>query len=41
MDLSLKMLKYFQKVAETQHTTNAAKELYISQPQLTRVIAEL
>ena len=41
MDLSLKMLRYFKKVAETQHITNAAKELYISQPQLTRVIAVL
>ena len=41
MDISLKMLQYFKKVAETQHITNASKELYISQPQLTRVIAEL
>ena len=41
MDLSIKMLQYFKKVAETQHITHAAKELYISQPQLTRVIAEL
>ena len=41
MDISLKMIQYFKKVAETQHITNASKELYISQPQLTRVIAEL
>jgi hypothetical protein len=41
VDISLKMLQYFKKVAETQHITNASKELYISQPQLTRVIAEL
>ena len=41
MDISLKMLQYFKKVAETQHITNASKELYISQPQLTRVIVEL
>ena len=41
MDISIKMLRYFKKVAETQHLTNAAKQLYISQPQLTRIISEL
>lgn len=41
MDISLKMLRYFKKVAETRHLTNAAKQLYISQPQLTRIINEL
>ena len=41
MDVSLKTLRYFKKVAETQHLTNAAKQLFISQPQLTRIINEL
>ena len=41
MDISLKTLRCFKKAAETQHLTNAAKQLYISQPQLTRIIGEL
>ena len=41
MDLYMKSLVCFQKVAELEHITQAAKELYISQAQLSRVISEL
>lgn len=41
MDISWKTLLCFKKVAELEHMTNAAKELYISQAQLSRTIAEL
>lgn len=41
MDISMKSLMCFKKVAELEHMTNAAKELYISQAQLSRTIAEL
>ena len=41
MDLYLKSLLYFNKVAELEHVTQAARELYISQAQLSRVISEL
>lgn len=32
---------YFKRVAELEHVSKAAEELYISQPQLSRVISEL
>lgn len=32
---------YFKRVAELEHISKAAEELYISQPQLSRIIAEL
>ncbi len=39
--MDLKTIIYFKKVAELQHVTKAAQELYISQAQLSRIIADL
>lgn len=39
--MTLKALKYFKKVADVQHFTKAANELYISQPSLSYTISEL
>lgn len=39
--MELKNLKYFQKVAELQHITKAANELFISQPALSKIIRQL
>lgn len=41
MDISMKSLVCFKKVAELEHITQAARELYISQAQLSRVVSEL
>ena len=41
VDISLKMMQYFKKVAETKHITNASKELYIPRPQLTQTLLQL
>lgn len=39
--MNLSQLYYFKKVAELQHYTNAAKELYITQPSLSESISSL
>ncbi|MDY4011622.1 MAG: LysR family transcriptional regulator [Fusobacterium gastrosuis] len=39
--MTLKSLKYFSKIAELQHFTKAANDLYISQPSLSYAISEL
>ena len=39
--MNLSQLYYFQKLAELQHYTHAAEELYISQPTLSHAIASL
>lgn len=39
--MDLLQLKYFQTVARIEHITNAAEELHISQPSLSKVIARL
>lgn len=39
--MNLNQLRYFQKLAETQHYTKASQELFISQPSLTHAIKEL
>lgn len=39
--MTLRALKFFKKVAELQHFTKAANELYISQPSLSYAISEL
>lgn len=39
--MNLSQLYYFKKLAELQHYTNAAKELYITQPSLSDSIASL
>ena len=39
--MNLNQLYYFQKVAQLQHYHQAAKELNISQPSLSRSIANL
>jgi len=39
--MELQQLKYFQTVARLQHFTHAAEELFISQPSLSRAIANL
>ena len=41
MNMDLKTLHYFKKVAELQHMTKAADELYVSQAHLSRIIAAL
>lgn len=41
ISMELRDLKYFCKVAETQHISKAAKELGVAQPYLTRVIHQL
>ena len=41
MKLNFTTLLYFQKTAELQHMTNAAKELHIAQPALSRSIRGL
>ena len=39
--MNLSQLQYFQKLAELQHYTHAAEELFISQPTLSHAIASL
>lgn len=39
--LELQQLKYFQTVARLEHMTQAAKELFVAQPSLSRAIARL
>ena len=39
--MELTQLRYFLKVAELQHITKAANELYIAQPALTQTIHRL
>ena len=39
--MELTQLRYFLKVAELQHITRAAEELYIAQPALTQTIHRL
>lgn len=39
--MDLLQLKYFQKVAQLKHLTQAANKLYISQPALSQTIARL
>lgn len=39
--MELTQLIYFQKVAQLEHLTKAAQELYISQPSLSQTIARL
>lgn len=41
MSLSFPSLLYFKKAAELQHLTNAAKELHIAQPSLSRAISSM
>lgn len=41
LDISIYVLKYFVKVAELGNITNAAEELYITQPTLSRQVANL
>lgn len=41
MDLTIRNLLCFKKVAELEHMTKAADELYISQAQLSRIISDL
>lgn len=40
-EMDLLQLKYFQKVAQLKHLTQAANELYITQPALSQTIARL
>jgi DNA-binding transcriptional LysR family regulator len=40
-NMELQQLKYFQVVAKLEHMTQAAKELYIAQPSLSKAIARL
>ena len=39
--MNLSQLYYFKKLAEVQHYTKAAKELYITQPTLSNSISQL
>lgn len=39
--MNLSQLYYFKKLAELQHYTRAAKELYIAQPTLSDAISSL
>lgn len=41
MNLDMNMILSFKKVAELQHVSKAAEELYISQAHLSRIIAAL
>ena len=39
--MNLSQLYYFAKLSEMQHYANAAKELYISQPAISKAISKL
>ena len=39
--MELTQLRYFKKVAKTEHITKAAEELHITQPALSRTISRL
>ena len=39
--MNLKQLYYFKRLAETEHYTEAASSLFITQPSLSHAISEL